>query len=217
MSEAPKFNLSASNIGITQDKLEEELNKQGGKFFDPGNYDLEIDDADFHKNRGTQSIYCANDGTWLNVVITFRGLDDRQIKTWLQVPTSKITFGAKNTYAVYRKFAAFMAAIGQAITTDNLSSVVPKYFSDPKKLKGLKLNADIGYAGAYIDRVSETEYRIVKGDKPLEDGDGIITFPDRKAAAAYAQGERIDVRFPEVTKYTPAKVSQTAKVEDDGW
>ncbi len=219
MSEAPKFNLSASNIGISQEKLTEELNKKGGKFFDPGNYDVEIVEADFHKNKTTQSIYCANDDTWLNVAVTFKGVDDRQIRAWLQVPTSKITFGPKNTYAVYRKFAEFMAAIGQAVTTDNLGKVVPKFFADPKKLKGLKLNVDIGHTGPYIDRVSDTEYRIMKGNKPLEDGDGVMLFPDRKSAAAYAEGEGIETGFPEITKYTAAKVDAKAdaKAEDDGW
>jgi hypothetical protein len=220
--EAPKFNLNAKSIGLTDEALQGELEKQGGKYFEPGNYDLKIVSADFHANKDTQSIYCTGDETWFNVALELQGVDDRKTKYWLQVPTSKVTFGKKNTFFVFKKFAEFMAAIGSPVVATNLGKVVPKFFSAPKDtLVGLKLNADIGYDGPYVDRVGETEYRIIKArDKPvLDEGGEPMTFPDAASAKAAADGMGIKTGFAGIIKFTPVKVAPApdAKPESDDW
>ncbi len=222
--EAPKFNLTASNLGVTDESLQGELDKPQGKFFGPGNYDLEIVSADFHANKTSGTIFCDGDQTWFNVALVLQGADDRQTKYWLQVPTSKVTFGKKNTYFVFKKFSEFMSAIGHPVAATTLGTIVPKFFSDPKAaLKGLKVNADIGYDGPYVERVSDTEYRIMRGAKPVEDADGPMLFPDAGSAKAAAEGLNIKVTFAGILKFNakkasaPAAPAGTPAVDDSGW
>ncbi len=51
--EAPSFNLNADSLDYTDDaQLNADLEKSGGKYFDePGNVDLAVIAADFHKNK----------------------------------------------------------------------------------------------------------------------------------------------------------------------
>lgn len=152
--QAPVFNLKASGFN-SQEELDKKLDEKPGKGFNPGNYDLQIVAADFHKNKDTQEIYCAGDPSWFNVVITAEGAEGRQQKHWIQVPTSDIHFGKKRTLMVYKKFTEFMAAIGVPVTLENLGKVVPKYFSAPADtLSGLKFNCDIGYEGLTLKKVT---------------------------------------------------------------
>ncbi len=216
--EAPKFNLNAGNLGFkSQDELDAKVNeKAGGKGFPKGNYDLQIVSADFHKNKDTQEIYCAGDPTWFNVVVTLEGTEGRTIKHWVQVPTSDIHFGKKRTLMVYKKFTEFMASIGVPVTLENLGKVIPQYFSAPgDKLPGLKLNCDIGYEGPYAERGDDGQYLVIKGGKALEDADGVIKFPDFASAKAWAQGERIELSFTSIVKFTAMKTAP--KADDSGW
>jgi hypothetical protein len=218
--EAPKFNLNASNLGFeSQEQLDAEVNKPQGKGFQPGNYDLQIISAEFHKNKITGSIYCESDETWLNVVVTLQGAEERTTKTWIQVPTTKVKFGPKNTLFVYKKFVEFMASIGEAVTLENLGKLVPKYFSAPSEtLPGLKLNADIGYEGPHVAKAEDGSCTIVRGNKPVEDENGVMTFPDVASAKAVAEGMGIKLTYPNIVKFTAKKKAATASKKDDsGW
>jgi hypothetical protein len=230
--EAPKFNLKASNLGFASNEaLEAEMNKPQGKSFEPGNYDLQIVSADFHANKTTGSIYCEGDETWFNVVVVAQGADERTTKYWIQVPTSRVHFGAKKTLFVYKKFVEFMAAIGESVTTDNLDKIVPKYFSDPgEALVGFKFNADIGYEGAHIQRSEDGCRIITAAGKPLEEEDGtVIVAPDFGAAKQILEGvndsrsekNKIKLSFANIVKFTPKQKASKAKAvktdDDNGW
>ncbi len=222
--QAPMFNLKAGNLGFKSDAdLQKKLDEPQGKGFQPGNYDLQIIAAEFHANKETGSIYCAGDDSWLNVVITCAGTEDRTTKYYVQVPTNNVYFkGAKGkpTLFVFRKFTEFMAAIGVPVTLETLDKVVPKYFSTPSKaLTGLKFNADIGFDGPYIEKVSDTECRIIKNGKALEDESGVVTFPDFQSARAYADGARIKTSRPSIVKFTAVKsaTTTTAAAPDTDW
>lgn len=218
--EAPKFNLKASNLGFKSDEdLQKELDKPTGKGFEPGNYDLQIISADFHANKTTGSIYCEGDETWFNVLIVAQGADDRTTKYWVQVPTSRVHFGAKKTLFVYKKFVEFMASLGEAITLDSMGKIVPKYFSNPSEtLVGLKFNADIGYDGPHVQK-SDDGCRIIRGGKAVEDENGPMVFPDFQSAKACAEGLNIKLSFPNIVKFTAKKkAAKPAKQNDDnGW
>lgn len=214
--EAPQFNLSQGNLGF-KDDAEFQKSMEGGKGFQPGNYDLKIVAAAFHKNKTTGSIYCAKDPTWFNVQVTFAGPDDRSCKYWVQVPTSSLKFGEKKTTFPAKKFTEFMAAIGLPCALADLGAVVPKWLTDPSKLIGKGCNVDVDYEGAHAKKEG-SEYVIVRGDgKVLEDESGKPAgpFPDFDAAKNYAEGQGIDLRYPEIVKFNPAPAAK--KADDDKW
>lgn len=210
-SKAPVFNLNPSNLDFTDDaELQDELGKSGGKFFDdPCNIDLEVVAADFHPNKETGSIYCKGDDTWFNVVMTLRGAGDKEIKHWIQVPTSKIKFGEKDTLAVYKKFQQFLFALGEEVTLNALGELVQKYFSDPGAgLVGVKVNVDLGYEGPYIGRLPDSEdFAIMVGNKPVSEDGKPLRFPDKQSAAQVAKGRGIQTSFVKITKFTAGKTA----------
>ncbi len=215
---APVFNLKASNLGFKSDEdLQKKMDEKQGKGFDIGNYDFEIVAADFHKNKDTGLITCDADDSWFNVVVTAGGAEDRSTKYYVQVPTSTVYFKGKKgpTLFCFKKFTEFMAAIGEPVTLDTLDSVVPKFFSNPAKLVGKKFNGDVGYDGPYIEKVSETECRIIRNGKPVEEAGEVVTFPDFQSARAYADGARIKTSRPSIIKFIPAK--GVAQANDSEW
>jgi hypothetical protein len=213
VNEAPVFNLNASGLDFSDDSaLQDELNKSGGKYFDdPGNVDLEIVAADFHKNKDTGSIYCAGDSTWFNVVMTFRGAGDKEIRHWVQVPTSKIKFGAKDTLAVFKKLQQFFFALGEEVTLNRLDTLVKKYFGDPgASLLGIKVNVDLGFEGPYVDKLPDSDsYGIYQGGKPITEDGKPLEMPDRASAVQVAKGRGIEPSFVKIVKFTSSK--QAAK------
>ena len=213
--EAPKFNLGLANLEF-KDEAEFEKAKEGGKGFQPGNYDLQIVAAEFHKNKTTGSIYCDKDPTWFNVKLKLAGAEERTCQYWVQVPTSKLKFGDKGTMFPAKKFTEFMAAIGLPVALADLGAVVPKWFSDPSKLVGRKCNVDIDYEGAHAKKVGD-EFVIVKGDgKSVEDEAGkAVSFPDFDSAKNYAEGLGLTLRYPSIVKFNPAPAAK--KADADKW
>ncbi len=213
VSAAPEFNLNADSLDYSDEAaLEADLAKSGGKYFDePGNVDLKIIAADFHKNKETGSIYCKGDDTWFNVKLTMQGAGDKEIDHWLQIPTSKIKFGTKGTLAVYKKLQQFFFGIGEEVTLNNLGKLVKKYFADPGAgLTGIAVNVDLGYEGPYVAKLPDSEdFAIyVKGTPLTEDGD-IIRMPDRASAVQVAKGRNIQPSFVKVVKFIAKKGKAT--------
>lgn len=217
MTTAPVFNLTASNIGFKNDEeFQEELNKTGGKYFDsPGNYDLTISAAVFHENKETGSIYCKGDETWVNVKVTLTSTDGRSIDHWLQVPTTKVTFGPKDTLNVYKKFQQFLYGIGESGAIKELNKLLNKYFADPAKLVGKKVNVDLGYEGPHVVNQGDGYVVMVKGKALQEDGVDVV-LPDRGAAIQYAKSQGIEPGFIRVLKFTASK-SAKAKTTSTEW
>lgn len=219
----PKFNLKQSNLKITQDDLQKELDKKGGKGFEPGNYDLKITEAGFHKNKDTGEI-TASDPSWLNVKVVFASADERTTTTWIQVPTTSVQYtspGKKPTYFVFKKFAEFMAGIGHSVTVDNLAEVVPALFTDPSKLVGKVANVEIGYEGAHAVKQEDGSLAIARANGSLvETDDGVLTAPDFASAKILAEGLKLKLSYANIVKYTPKKVKAApaaAPASDDGW
>lgn len=209
-NQLPVFNLNASNLEVkTQADLDAELNKTTFARFTPGNYDFAITAADFHKNKDTGSILCAGDETWFNVVVTLTAVDGREMRVYLQIPTSKLTYGAKKTYMVYKKLINFMAGVGRPITIDNQAKVIPATFTDPSKLVGIKVNADVGYEGPHTDDVEGGIIIKLPNGKAVEDEGKPVVFPDYASARAYAEGLGINLQRATVVNYTPGKAAET--------
>lgn len=223
MSEAPSFNLAQGNLDIkNEEEFQEQAAKEtGGKALQPGNYTLKIQNPDFHPNKETGSIYCKGDPTWFNVKVELVAADgERSLRHWVQVPTQKVRFGQKGTLFVFKKLKEFMAALGEDLTVDNLATVVPKYFNDPKALEGKEVDADVGYEGDYIEPAGNGQFRIVKGGEAYQEDGETVTFPDRDAARNYA--EAIGIRNPATRTSVlefKSKINADAKAEaaNDEW
>lgn len=220
MTDVPQFNLTANNIDYDSDEaLQEAVEKVGGKFFDtPGNFDLTIVAADFHKNKDTGSIYCKGDNSWFNVQLTFRGSDEKEINHWLQIPTTSITFGEKKTLAVFRKLQQFFFGIGEAVTINSLNGLLQKYFAKPEKLVGQKVNADLGYEGPYVAKSAESDDFVVmvKG-KPMQEDGADVKLPDRASAVQYAKSQGIEPSFIRILKFTAKKPAKLKKASNSDW
>lgn len=211
----PVFDLSAANIGFEKDEdLQAELDKSRGKYFDaPGNIDLVVTSAAFHPNKVTGSIYCKGDESWVNVKVTFSGPDGRSIDHWLQVPTTSITFGPKKILGLFKKYQQFLFGIGETTTVATLSKVTNKYFQDPAKLVGQKVNVDLGYENDHVAPVGSGFGVIVKG-KPLQEDGADVVLPDRSSAIQHAKAIGIEPGFLRVLKFTPKKSAKTTKASD---
>lgn len=218
--QAPEFNLNAADLDFSNDaELQDELNKSGGKYFDdPGNVDLEIVAADFHKNKETGSINCAGDATWFNVVLTLRGAGDKEIKHWMQVPTTRIKYGKKDTLAVYKKLQQFLFALGEEVTLNSIGALMKKYFTDPgAALVGIKVNVDLGFEGAYVAKLPDSEeYGIYVGGKTVKEDGKDLRCPDRSSAVQVAKGRGIEPSFVKVVKFTASKIAAKATTKGKG-
>lgn len=219
MTNAPVFNLSANNIDITDEALQEELAKTGGKWFDDaGNYDLTITAADFHVGKETKTIYCPGDSTWVNVKVTL-SLDDKSVDTWIQVPTTSLSFGEKKTFGPYRKFQQFMFGIGEAPTTATIQKLLMKYFAKPSVLVGMKVNVDLGYEGAYVAKVADSdEYNVIIKGSPMKEDGVEVRLPDRSSAIQFAKSKGIAPSHLSVRKFTAKKAKAAPKaVANSDW
>lgn len=220
MTTAPVFNLKASNINFDSDEaLQAEVAKGGGKYFDtPCNVDLVIAAAEFHKNKETGDIYCKGDNTWFNVKVTLKAADERSIEHWIQVPTVKLDFGEKKTLAVFRKFQEFLIGLGEVVTIAKIQGLLEKYFADPAKLVGQKVNVDLGYEGPYVVKVTDAdEFVVIVKGQPLKDDGVEVRLPDRSSAIQYAKSQGIEPSFLRVLKFTAKKPAKASKAASTDW
>lgn len=216
------FNFKGSNIygEMTAEEVEKELNK--GKGFDPGTYDVEVTNVEYHKNAVSGSIYSDKDPTWVNAKITLS--NGAQSKTvFLLVPTQKITFNETNSKAptyVFQLFRQFMNGIGETVESNaaGLQAVVPKYFGNLARtpLKGKMMRVVIGFNGNYVKRENDSEFKICDRDgKQIVDS----IFTSAEEALMYASEKDIrlvknkDGKFyPEILSYIPKKVEDISPV-----
>jgi hypothetical protein len=221
-----EFTFTKAEIGITAEEFEAlDAKGSGGKYLNPGIYELEIVEANHHEKNG--SIFNAKDPTWLSVKIKMAAGDATK-DHWLMVPTSKILFDEGNckqpTFA-FRNFREFMNAIGESVSADaeSLRKVVPKLFQDPKALVGKKLKAELGYKTNYL-QYSKTadgivEYRIL--DKAGKEVNPTV-FSTTADAVTFAVENNIAVKektYCEVLKFMPAPpaVKKEVVASEDKW
>ncbi len=220
MTKIPTFNLKASNINFeTDEALQAEVSKMGGKYFDgPGNVDLVIASAELHANKDTGDIFCKGDSTWFNVKLTLKSADDRSIDHWIQVPTTKLDFGDKKTLVVFRKFQEFLIGLGEIVTIAKIQGILEKYFSDLSKLVGQKVNVDLGYEGAYVAKVADSDEFVVMVKNQAMKDDGVeVRLPDRSSAIQYAKSQGIEPSFLRVLKFTAKKPAKASKAATTDW
>jgi hypothetical protein len=220
MSATPVFNLNASNINYTNDEeLQKELAKKPGNYFDtPGPADLVIAAAELHANRATGDVYCAKDPTWFNVKLTLKSADGKEINHWLQVPTTKLEFGEKGTLFVFNKLQEFLIGLGEVVTIAKIQGLLEKYFANPAKLVGQKVNVTLGYEGPYVTKAENSdEFVVMVKGHPMKDEGVEVRLPDRSSAVTYAKSQNIEPSFLRILKFTPKKPVRAAKAATTDW
>jgi hypothetical protein len=156
MSEVKKLDFSKFQSNF---KSDEELNaalakggESGGRFFQPGLYELEIVEAKF-KTDDAGNVVFAKDPSWVTVEYTLKGVDsEKTIRNSLLVPLRNEMYtaqGGKPTTFVYQKFKEFCNALGMDVSRAALSSVLTKFFTDPSTQVGGRVKATIGYQNAH--------------------------------------------------------------------
>lgn len=220
MNATPTFNLNASNINFTSDEeLQKKLAEKTGNYFDtPGQVDLVISAAELHPNKTTKDVYCAKDPTWFNVKLTLKSSDGKEINHWLQVPTTKLEFGEKNTLFVFNKLQEFLIGLGEIVTIAKIQGLLEKYFVKLDKLVGQKVNVTLGYEGPYVTKADDSEEFVVmvKGH-PMKDEGAEVRLPDRSSAVTYAKSQNIEPSFLRVLKFTAKKPVRAAKAATTDW
>ena len=208
--------LSKFVANVNLDEINKSIASEGkvGNFLGVGTHTLKVKAVDLHKNRDTQSIFCANDKTFFNVRVTLADEQDRSKDIFLQIPTSKLTYNETNSKApfyVFRNLCKFMAGIGVDLSVETVSTVIPTFFAtdgnsllNPEKMIRQKITVDIGFSGNHIRRNEDGTFSIVVKKKALLEENGKdMEFATADAAAI--EGASLGyvklARFPEITTY----------------
>lgn len=214
MSTMPTYNFKSD---ITDADLDVEIAKtksSGGKSLKPGNHDLTILSAVFHKMSD-------GDPSWAGYKVEL-GRDEKTIRTYLMIPTAGPRYnkpGIKNPMIMYVKLMEFLDAAGLKTEQEIIGKVLGQLYANPSKLVGKVVNVDIGYKGPYVGYVGENQFKLFERDgtpfKATEVGD--TPFPDRDSAVAEAASYGVVAQtFPEITKFHAAK--KVVKAADtDPW
>lgn len=200
----PRFDFSQCEIK-DDEQLEAKIAEQalGGKYFEPGKYDVVVDDVEF-------TGLSEKDPTWGNLQVTLKGTNDRTIKSFIMIPFKEVTYGEKKTMFVFRQFRTFCSALGVTVTRANLEETMKTVFAKPERLKGTALSIEVGYQKGYVKYAGKSEDGGAKYTIHTQDGNPVcgpdqrpLIFPDRAAANNYAieNGIAID-KFPRVLSYT---------------
>ena len=218
MTQAPVFNFTKNSVTLNEEEFQAAAAKEesGGNFLDVGQYSVKIKEAKFHINKDTDSMFCAKDPTWFNVVITLES-DGKEKLFWLQVPTSKLQFSTssgKNELFAFRKFREFMDALGVTVLADvdELSKIVPKYFTDPSVIEGKAMKIEIQYTKPHLKRTDGGKFIICNRDgSPHKLFDKEFDSRDDAVADAAIEGNLTLQSFPEIVKFEPEDEPKTSK------
>ncbi len=214
----PKFNFKSS---ITeQDLIKEEAKTDFvSKFFDPGEYDLQIIDAKLNITEKNPTGMSSGDPTWAVFNITFGGIDDRTINSYILVPTVSEVYrkpGMKNPLLMIRMFREFLRGVGLSSEVKDLPKILNGYFKDPSALIGLSSKVVIGHEGPHAKYNKESKtYTVVdmKEEKNLLEGE----FADRDSAIAAAAEIALELKpFTKIKKYIAQPVL-VAKDDNGEW
>lgn len=202
--EMPKFDFSSCEIA-TDEQLDAELNKQNNraKYFEPGKYDVTIEEAEYMGET-------AKDPNWGKIGLTFKGTQERTILGMVLVPFRDIYYGAKKTTFPFKQFKGFCTALGVEVKRENLESTLKQTFSRLDKLKGRAISIEIGYQKGYVKYAGKVNdaatycLHTQDGNKVCDAEGKVVVFPDRAAAINYATDNGIAIdEYPRVLSYAP--------------
>jgi hypothetical protein len=213
--EMPSFELQ--DLAFESDEqFEQEDSSKRARFFDkPGQYDLEIVEAEYV---GPSK----KDGQWGNIRVVLKGAGDREVSDYILIPLAGDgKYGANRTTFPMRKLKKFTTAIGKPLTVDKtLPKQLETIFRPTTKLVGKKVKADVGYTSGYIRYAGKLEDGTKRYELVMKDGNVVSEggqpkhFPDVDAAKAYAATNKIEFqKYIQVNEYHSA----AQQVSNSNW
>lgn len=211
MTNIPSFELM--QVDLTEQEYQSELataKAATGKMYRPGTYDLIIKEASWHKAN-------QHDPSWFGLQLVLGdNVSERKIRQYVSVPTKSVRYnkpGIKNPLSLFIMFREFVEALGMTAQVDEVPELLKTVFSDLQgELVGRSINVTIGYKGPYIERLSQTEFKVLDKDGrdyKLEGVEG-VTFPNRESAIAELMlKHNLDLSrvFPEIVKLNKPEVN----------
>ena len=219
-----------NDLGITDEQLtkaRESMDNRGPRFFEPGNYDLEIVGVKFSKDNQ----WCPS---WKDFEFEFGEVGGRKIKHWISVPTNNLKIehpDVKNPLLALVKFERFLNALGENMTLDaaKLGKLMKRLFGKVEGLIGKPINITVGYTGKHLAYLGKSEAGANQYQIQLPDGKPVVPtiFADRKEAEAKAAQMSMQLQgFAKVTKFHPpegftpifaVKTVDEVKPEEESW
>jgi hypothetical protein len=218
MASEPKYDFSGCSI--TDEEMDDKLNKTGNSIFRPGEYPVEIVESKILATEDNKGGLAKGDKTWVNWLIKFEN-GEKKISTILMVPTSRVTYGAKESPYPFRRLKEFFKSIGIEVKISNLGETLNKYFKKANSLVGLSATVRVGYRDAHGTSIKvgdDVKVQIVNSNNlPLVGADNkTLIFDDYEAAAEYADDNNIAYNsFPEVLGFVDTGLELSGSAGDD--
>lgn len=203
MVDVPKFNFNSATIK-SEAELQEALkgDSKFDKYFKPGRHEVVI--------TGIEYKGAATDANWGKFVVKVKGTGDKETTGMLFVPfndVNYVTASGKTTVMFYKRFAAFMNAVGIKVSADKekLVTLLNDNFAKPEKspLLGANVVMELGYDGNHIRYDGKDAAGIKKYVIELKGGaTSAETFPSFDAAAGHAEQNGIKLQdYPQILSW----------------
>lgn len=196
--------------------VEKVLSSQAGKYLEDGQHDVEITEVDFSKRN-------QKDPSWINAKISFLGVGNKIGNGFLCVPTSKLTFGDRESSGMLSSFSEFINALQINKPWDFICKNMNLILN---QLNGKYIKINLGYPkGVYfIKYLDKNKFVIVDpdGNNLRENGKDIL-FSSKDAAKAEFNGNYENkklVEYMSVLSYSPSKEQNYFKFSEEkkkGW
>lgn len=183
---------------------------QGGKYLEEGQHEVEIISIDLSKR--------AKDPTWINSKINFMGVGDKTANGFLLIPTSKLTYGDKETALPLINFNEFINALQVNKPWDFICKNM-NFILD--QLVGKCIKITLGHQkGSYVIRYVEKDKYVVvdPSGNNLKENNKDIIFPSKDAAKAELMGSGDVKRFSEfmsILNYSQSKEKNVFKFGEE--
>ena len=212
MSNVPNFaNLDLSGLEGT---VKTERNFE--RYLDEGIHACAISSAVYQDRKEDA------DPNWFGVTIEVEKVGHKPKRTLIMFPINAEGFaqykGKETSAAMFRnKLANFLESLGVGeVNTDNLGSLIKRFFSDPSKLVGLRIDVEIGFGRrAHPQYQARNTYHLVDGrGNIVKDGDSAMVFDSADSAVAYAKDVLNDAwatKYSDVMGYAPAAQANDLK------
>lgn len=192
-----KFN--GFKIDVTAEEIEAGKKKGNNNFLEAGEHELEIVNVEYKGVVAADpswlkfDLYLHNPGTEPGDDGKFKGA----VKHNVMVPTENIRY--KDSLNVFNMLQAFFDGLGENLTPNTVPEIIPAYFADFEKLKGMKLKVKLGYKGNHIAYKDKVYFLADKAGNPLTISGVVNSFPTRDSAEgqAFTSGIIISKTLPD--------------------
>lgn len=217
MVDVPKFNFNSATIK-SEAELQEALkgDSKFDKYFKPGRHEVQITGLEYKGQ--------ATDQNWGKFVVKVRGAGDKETTGMVFVPFKDVNYmtaSGKPTLMFYKRFAAFMGAVGLDSSVDKLATTLNENFSKPEKspLLGANVVMELGYDGNHVRYDGKDAAGIKKYVIEMKDKSTIAeTFPSFDSAAGHAEQNGIKLQdYPQILSWSVSANAGATKKAAANW